>query len=137
MLVKDVLTRDPITVVPSVGIKAAMTKLAEIEAAAIDCRLDVLVEVHDERELDRALRLKSRLIGVNNRDLRDFSVSFDRTYELVGKAPADCTFVAESGLTRHADLVAMRERGVNCFLVGESLMRAADVAAATRELLGV
>jgi indole-3-glycerol phosphate synthase len=111
------------------------SRMAEIEAAAIDCGLDVLVEVHDERELNRALKLQSRLIGVNNRDLRDFTVSFDRTYELVGKAPKGYTFVAESGLTSHADLAAMRERGVNCFLVGESLMRADDIAAATRELL--
>ena len=111
-------------------------RMAEIEAAAIDCGLDVLVEVHDEKELDRALKLKSRLIGVNNRDLRDFTVSFDRTFELVGKAPKDCTFVAESGLTSRADLDAMRAHGVNCFLVGESLMRAEDIAAATRELLG-
>jgi indole-3-glycerol phosphate synthase len=111
-------------------------RMAEIEAAAIDCRLDVLVEVHDEAELDRALKLESRLIGVNNRDLRDFTVSFDRTWELIGKAPKDCTFVAESGLTSRADLDAMRERGINCFLVGEALMRAADIEAATRELLG-
>ena len=111
-------------------------RMAEIEAAALDCRLDVLVEVHDEKELDRALRLKSRLIGVNNRDLRDFTVSFDRTYELVGKAPKDCTFVAESGLSSRADLDAMRAHGVNCFLVGESLMRAENITAATRELLG-
>ena len=111
-------------------------RMAEIEAAAIDCRLDVLVEVHDAKELDRALKLKSRLIGVNNRDLRDFTVSFERTYELIGKAPKDCTFVAESGLTSHADLEAMRAKGVNCFLVGETLMRADDIAAATRALLG-
>lgn len=112
------------------------TRMAEIEAAAVDCGLDVLVEVHDEKELDRALKLKSRLIGVNNRDLRDFTVSFDRTYELVGKAPKDCTFVAESGLSSRADLDAMRAHGVNCFLVGESLMRAENIASATRELLG-
>jgi indole-3-glycerol phosphate synthase len=112
------------------------TRMAEIEAAAVDCGLDVLVEVHDEKELDRALKLKSRLIGVNNRDLRDFTVSFDRTYELVGKAPKDCTFVAESGLSSRADLDAMRAHGVNCFLVGESLMRAENIAAATTELLG-
>jgi indole-3-glycerol phosphate synthase len=111
-------------------------RMAEIEAAATDCGLDVLVEVHDEKELDRALKLKSRLIGVNNRDLRDFSISFAGTYELVGKAPAGCTFVAESGLTSRADLEAMRAHGVNCFLVGESLMRAENIAAATRELLG-
>lgn len=111
-------------------------QLAEIEAAAIDCGMDVLVEVHDAKELERALKLKSRLIGVNNRDLRDFSVSFERTYELVAHAPDGCTFVAESGLSTRADLDAMRERGVKCFLVGEALMRVDDVEAATRALLG-
>ena len=109
--------------------------MAELEAAAVERGMDVLVEVHDEAELDRALRLKSRLIGVNNRDLRDFSVDFARTYELVGKAPPGCTFIAESGLTGHADLAAMAAHGVRCFLVGESLMRAPDVEAATRALL--
>ena len=113
------------------------TQMAEIETAAIERGMDVLVEVHDERELDRALALRSRLIGVNNRDLRDFSVSFARTYELVGRAPAGCTFVAESGLGNHADLTAMAAHGVRCFLVGESLMRQADIAAATRALLGL
>ncbi|TZG26137.1 indole-3-glycerol phosphate synthase TrpC [Sphingomonas montanisoli] len=109
--------------------------MAEIEAAAIEWGMDVLVEVHDAAELDRALALKSRLIGVNNRDLRDFSVDFARTYELVGRAPEGCTFVAESGLGSKADLDAMAEHGVRCFLVGEALMREADVAAATRRLL--
>ena len=112
-------------------------QMAEIEAAAIERGMDVLVEVHDEHELDRALTLESRLIGVNNRDLRDFSVSFDRTYELIGRAPAGCTFVAESGLTSHADLAAMAAHGVRCFLVGESLMRQDNVTAATLELLGL
>ncbi|HEV2567119.1 indole-3-glycerol phosphate synthase TrpC [Sphingomonas sp.] len=111
-------------------------QMAEIEAAAIEHGMDSLVEVHDAAELDRALRLRSRLIGVNNRDLRDFSVDFARTYELVGRAPPGCTFVAESGLTSHGDLVAMAEHGVRCFLVGEALMRQADVEAATRSLLG-
>ncbi|MDB5702621.1 MAG: Indole-3-glycerol phosphate synthase [Sphingomonadales bacterium] len=111
------------------------TIMAELEAAAIERGMDVLVEVHDAAELDRALRLKSRLIGVNNRDLRDFSVDFARTYELVGKAPADVTFVAESGLTSHADLIAMSAHGVRTFLVGESLMRNPDVESATRALL--
>lgn len=109
---------------------------AEIEAAAIERGMDVLVEVHDADELERALKLNSRLIGVNNRDLRDFSVSFERTYELVGRAPKDCTFVAESGLNTRADLDAMAEHDVRCFLIGESLMRQADVAAATRALVG-
>lgn len=111
-------------------------QMAEIEDAAIGLGMDVLVEVHDEAELDRALALKSRLIGVNNRNLKDFSVSFDRTYELVGRAPEGCTFVAESGLTSRADLDAMAAHGVRCFLIGESLMRQADVEAATRALVG-
>ena len=109
--------------------------MGEIEAAAIDCGMDALVEVHDAAELDRALRLRSRLIGVNNRDLRDFTVDFTRTYDLVGLAPAGCTFVAESGLGSKADLDAMADHGVRCFLIGESLMRQADVEAATRRLL--
>jgi len=111
-------------------------QMAEIEDAAIGLGMDVLVEVHDEAELDRALALRSRLIGVNNRNLKDFSVSFDRTYELVGRAPEGCTFVAESGLTSRADLDAMAEHGVRCFLIGESLMRQDDVEAATRTLVG-
>ena len=106
------------------------------EAAAIETGMDVLVEVHDAHELERALTLQSRLIGVNNRDLRDFSVDFARTYELVGSAPKDCTFVAESGLTGKADLDAMAEHGIRCFLVGEALMRQPDLEAATRELIG-
>lgn len=109
--------------------------LAEIEAAAIERGMDVLIEVHDAAELDRALKLRSRLIGVNNRDLRDFSVDFARTYELVGRAPPGCTFVAESGLATRADLAAMAAHGVRCFLIGESLMRQPDIAAATRALI--
>ena len=81
------------------------------------------------------MKLRSRLIGVNNRNLKDFTVDFARTYELVDRAPDDCTFVAESGLGSHADLLAMAEHGVRCFLVGESLMRQGDVEAATRALL--
>ena len=91
---------------------------------------------YDADELDRALRLKSRLIGVNNRNLKDFTVDFARTYELVGRAPAECTFVAESGLTTRAELDAMAEHGIRCFLIGESLMRQADVEAATRAMVG-
>ena len=110
-------------------------QMAEIEAAAIEYGMDVLVEVHDAAQLERATKLRSRLIGVNNRDLRDFTVDFARTYELVGQAPVGCTFVAESGLGSKDDLDAMAARGVHCFLVGESLMRQADIAAATRRLL--
>lgn len=111
-------------------------QMAEIEDAALGLGMDVLVEVHDAEELDRALALRSRLIGVNNRNLKDFTVSFDRTYELVGRAPEGCTFVAESGLTSRADLDAMAEHGVRCFLIGESLMRQDDVEAATRAMIG-
>ena len=110
--------------------------LAEIEVAAIEQGLDVLVEVHDEAELDRALRLRSRLIGCNNRDLRDFSVDVGRSRRLRALAPADCTFVAESGLAARADLDALAADGVHCFLIGEALMRRADIEAATRELVG-
>src|SRR3546814_17181193 len=103
------------------------SQMAEIEDAAIGLGMDALIEVHDAHELERALKLQSRLIGVNNRDLRDFSVDFARTYELVGHATGDCTFVAESGLTHKADLDAMAELGVHCFLVGAALMRQAEV----------
>ena len=141
---KDFLV-DPIQVVEARAIGADCILLivaalddglmGELAATAKDVGLDVLVEVHDADELERALSLRSRLIGVNNRDLRDFSVSFDRTYELVGRAPAGCTFVAESGLNTRADLDAMAEHDVRCFLIGESLMRQPDVAAATRALI--
>lgn len=109
---------------------------AEIEAAALEAGMDVLVEVHDRAEMDRAARLHSRLIGVNNRDLRDFTVDFARTYELVAHAPEGCTFVAESGLTTRADLDAMAGHGIRCFLIGDALMRQPDIAAATRALIG-
>lgn len=110
-------------------------RMAEIEAAAIECGLDVLVEVHDEAELDRALKLQSRLIGVNNRDLKTFKVDLERTYELAVKAPEDITLVSESGLSTRADLDALAARGINCFLIGEALMRQPDLTAATRALV--
>ncbi|WBY08979.1 indole-3-glycerol phosphate synthase TrpC [Sphingomonas sp. 7/4-4] len=110
--------------------------MAEIEAAAIELGMDVLVEVHDADELERALRLKSQLIGVNNRNLKTFEVDLQKTYELVRRAPKDCTFVAESGLTSRGDLDAMAEHDIRCFLIGESLMRQEDVEAATRALVG-
>jgi len=110
-------------------------QMAEIEAAALDHGMDVLVEVHDEAELDRALALRTRLIGVNNRNLHDFSVDVTLSARLAARAPAGCTFVAESGLSSRTDLDALAERGVRCFLIGEALMRAPDVEAATRDLL--
>jgi indole-3-glycerol phosphate synthase len=109
--------------------------MAEIEAAAIEHGMDALVEVHDEAELERALRLQSRLIGVNNRDLRDFTVDLGRTERLARRMPAGTAIVAESGLATKADLDRLAAAGVHRFLVGETLMRQADVAAATRALL--
>ncbi|PVX29080.1 indole-3-glycerol phosphate synthase TrpC [Sphingomonas pokkalii] len=111
-------------------------QMAEIEAAAIELGMDALVEVHDAAELDRALKLRSRLIGVNNRNLKTFEVDVQKTYELVRHAPKDCTFVAESGLNNRADLDAMAEHDIRCFLVGESLMRQTNIEAATRALVG-
>ena len=109
--------------------------MAEIEVAALERGMDVLVEVHDAPEFERAMRLKSRLIGVNNRDLRDFSVDLHRTREIAALAPPDATLVAESGLTNHADLTGLADHGVRAFLVGESLMCQPDIESATRRLL--
>lgn len=111
-------------------------QMAEIEDAALGLGMDVLVEVHGFDEMERASRLRSRLIGVNNRNLRTFEVDFQRTFELVASAPADCTFVAESGIRSRAELDAMAEHDIRCFLVGEALMREPDVEAATRALIG-
>src|SRR5262249_40322957 len=101
-------------------------QMREIEDAAIGLGMDALVEVHDEAELDRALALKSRLIGVNNRDLRDFSVDLARTERLAALMPAGTTIVAESGLSSRADLDRLAGHGVRCVLVGEALMRQSD-----------
>ncbi|WP_374420834.1 indole-3-glycerol phosphate synthase TrpC [Novosphingobium arvoryzae] len=111
------------------------TLMAEIEAAALDLGMDVLVEVHNEAEMERAARLKSRLIGVNNRDLKRFVTDIGTTERLAPLAPEGTLLVSESGLGSHADLLRLAPCGARTFLVGESLMRQADVAAATRALL--
>lgn len=111
-------------------------QMAEIEDAAIGLGMDVLVEVHGAGEMDRAARLRSRLIGVNNRNLKTFEVDFRKTFELVAGAPKDCTFVAESGIGGRADMDALAEHDIRCFLIGEALMRQDDVEAATRAMVG-
>jgi indole-3-glycerol phosphate synthase len=115
----------------------ADAQMAELEAEAMALGLDVLVEVHDEAELDRALALKTPLVGVNNRNLKTMTVDLGVTERLAARVPADRLLIAESGLLLHADLARLEaSAGVTCFLVGEALMREADVEAATRRLLG-
>jgi indole-3-glycerol phosphate synthase len=105
------------------------------EARALD--LDVLVEVHDTEELDRALAVEAEVIGINNRDLTDFTVDVERTFELLSDVPAGKTVVSESGFSTREQLDDLERVGVDAVLVGESLMRAGDIGAATRTLTGV
>ena len=109
-------------------------QLRELEAAALELGMDVLVEVHDRAELDVALTLKTPLVGINNRNLRSFETSLEVTLSMLADIPEGKRVVTESGILTPADVARMRERGVQAFLVGEAFMRAEDPGAALHEL---
>ena len=111
------------------------SQASELEQVAFDWGMDVLIEVHDESELERACALRSALMGINARNLKSMDISLDHAASMLGRLPEDRIAIAESGLYTPADLARMAGCGARCFLIGESLMRQPDLAAATKRLL--
>jgi indole-3-glycerol phosphate synthase len=109
----------------------------DLEQAAMEIGLSVLIEVHNEKELQQALKLKSRLVGINNRDLKTFEISLDVSRKLAAQIPQDKIIICESGIFTKADILEMQKIGVNSFLVGESLMRQDDIGLALRKLINI
>jgi indole-3-glycerol phosphate synthase len=112
-------------------------QMAEFEAAARSLDMAVLVEVHDQAELERALKLQTHLIGVNNRNLRTFDVSLDTTLSLMADLPPERLLITESGIATREDVLRMRAAGVHAFLVGEAFMRAPEPGQALAELFAL
>jgi indole-3-glycerol phosphate synthase len=110
-------------------------KLRELEDCAIDAGLSVLVEVHDEKELQRASKLKSKLIGINNRDLKTMKTDLETSLFLAEEIPADYVIIAESGIKSSVDIELLQQAGINCFLIGEHFMRQKDITKAVRDVL--
>ena len=114
----------------------SQTQLEELERVAMQLGMSVLVEAHSEEEFERATRLQTRLIGINNRDLRTFETSLHTTLDLISRLPQDRILITESGIHTREDVILMRERGVSAFLVGEAFMRQDDPGVALNSLFG-
>ena len=112
-------------------------QMQELAGCATDLGMDVLVEVHDQYELERALKLETRLVGINNRNLHNFETSLDTTYDLISQMPGDRIIVTESGIHSSEDVKSMQNHGVNSFLVGEAFMRESDPGAALKSLFSI
>lgn len=110
-------------------------KLRELEQCAIDIGLSVLIEVHNEEEMQRALQMKSKLIGINNRDLKTLQVDLQNSLRLAPLVPKDCVLVGESGIKTKQDIAMLQNAGINCFLIGEHFMSQDDVGVAVAQLL--
>ena len=110
-------------------------KLCELEECALDAGLSVLIEIHNEAELQRASKLKSKLLGINNRDLKTLEVNIETSILLSEKVPADYVLISESGIKDPLDVELLQQAGINCFLIGEHFMRQKDIKKAVKEFL--